>query len=296
MFGTVVEQLESAIDEVAALVASAEDEQVSRDEALAALLTFERLGERLQASIGGFATDLEARDAHRPDLATSMANWLAARTGQARNTVGSRLHLARKLRSMSETSAALAAGAITHCHAHVLSRALNPCTVDAFARDEAMLVGSAKQKANREADPTDPGLDHLPSQRRARALGELCARAAASPENPARRKPLLVLHTTLSTLTESGNPADWMLALEQAWSSAIPLDVVHLWSCDCWLADVVTARTASCSTPAGRSASPTGPCAELWSPATATAAPSPVATAPSAGATPTTSSGGATAA
>jgi len=323
VFGTVVEQLESAIDEVAALVASVEDVEVSRDAALTALLTFERLGERLQASIGGFATDLETRDAHRPDLATSMANWLASRTGQARSTVGSRLHLARKLRSMPATSAALAAGAITHSHAHVLSRALNPRTVDAFARDEAMLVGTAtkltadqltqviefwlrhadpdgsepdpgdrdrfflsqtldgrlkgnfdlggdlaitvktaidevadelrrQDKANRDADPTDPGLDHLPSQRRARALGELCARAAASPENPARRQPLLVLHTTLDTLTESGNPADWMLALEQAWSSAIPIDVVHLWSCDCWLADVVIRGTDGEILDAGR--------------------------------------------
>jgi len=41
-----------------------------------------------------------------------------------------------------------------------------------------------------------------------------------------------------------------MLATEQAWSSAIPLDMAHLWSCDCWLADVVIrAPTARCSTP-----------------------------------------------
>lgn len=324
MFGTVVEQLESAIDAAAALVASVEDDEVSRSEALEALLALERFGERLEATVCGLATDLEARDAHRPDLATSMANWLSARTGQARNTTGSRLHLARKLRSMPATSEAVAAGDITHSHAQVLARALNPRTVEAFARDEAMLVGTARKltadqlvqvvefwlrhndpdgtepgqeggrdrfflsqtldgrlkgnfdlggdlavtvktaidelvsellradKANHDVDPTDPGLDERPSQRRARALGELCTRAAASPKNPARRQPLFVLHTTIDTLAETGDPTDWMLAAEQAWSSAIPLDTAHLWSCDCWLAHVVIRRSDGEVLDAGR--------------------------------------------
>ncbi len=324
MFGTVVEQLEAAIEAAAALVASVEDVDVSRSEALEALLALERLRERFEATVGGLATDLEARDAHRPDLATSMANWLAARTGQARDAVGSRLRLARDLRSMPATAGALAAGEITHSHANVLSRALNPRTVDAFARDEAkILVGAAKKltadqlvqvvefwlrhanpdgaepgpegkdrfylsqtldgrlkgnfdlggdlaitvktavdeivsellradKANHDVDPTDPGLDELPSQRRARALGELCTRAAASPKNPARRQPLFVLHTTIDTLAESGDPMDWMLALEQAWSSVIPLGAAHLWSCDCWLADVVIRRSDGEVLDAGR--------------------------------------------
>lgn len=313
MFGTVVQQLECAIDAVAAVVISVEDAPVSRSEACDALLRIERLRERLEACIGGLATDLESRDAHRiDDLATSMANWLSARTGAAREGVGSRLRLARDLRSMRATSEALAGGEITHSHANVLSRALTPRTTEAFARDEAaILVPAAKKltadqlaqviefwlrrndpdgsepgleggsdrfhlsetmhgrlkgnfdlggdlavtvklaieekvrqlhqrdKENRKADPTDPGLSQLPSQRRARALGELCTEAACSPENPARRLPMLVLHTTLDTLAETGDPMDWMLAMEQAWSSAIPLDLAHLWSCDCWLAQVV---------------------------------------------------------
>jgi len=313
VFGTVVEQLECAIDAVAAVVASIEDVDVSRSEALEALLRLERLGERLRASIGGLATDLESRDAHRiDDVATSMANWLAARTGAARDGVGSQLRLARDLRSMPATAEALAGGEITHSHANVLSRALTPRTMEAFARDEAtILVPAAKEvtadqlaqvvefwlrkhdpdgtepdleggndrfhlsqtmdgrlkgnfdlggdlavtvklaidekvrqlhqrdKENRKADPTDPGLSQLPSQRRARALGELCTEAACSPNNPARRLPLIVLHTTLDTLTETGDPTEWMLAMEQAWSCAIPLDLAHLWACDCWLAQVV---------------------------------------------------------
>lgn len=311
MFGTVIEKLESAIDAAAALVASVGDLEASPAEALGALLALEGLGERLEATIGALAAELEARDAHRAELAPSMANWLSARTGQARATAGSRLHLARTLRSMPVTAQAVAAGEITHTHAKVLARALNARTAAAFARDEAMLVDAAGKltadqlvqvvaywlrrndpdgaepgeeggrdrfflsqtldgrlkgnfdlggdlavtvkiaidemvsellradKANREVDPTDPGLHDHPSHRRARALGELCTRAAASPENPGRRQPLFVLHTTVDTLAESGDPAAWKLALEQAWSSAIPLDVAQLWSCDCWMAQVV---------------------------------------------------------
>jgi len=312
VFGTVVEQLESAIDQVAACVVSIEEREVSRSEALDALLRLDRLGERLQASIGGLATDLESRNAHEGDLATSMANWLAARTGEARKDVAHKLRLAHDLRSMPATSEALAAGDITHSHANVLSRALTPRTIDAFARDEArILVPTAKKvtaddlaqvvefwlhkndpdgtepdleggrdrfhmsltldgrlkgnidvggdlavtikmaidekvrqihqrdKENRTADPTDPGLSQLPSQRRARALGELCTEAACSPKNPAARKPMFVVHTTIDTLTETGDPTEWMLAMEQAWSAAIPHHDAHLWKCDCWLAHVV---------------------------------------------------------
>jgi hypothetical protein len=121
-----------------------------------------------------------------------------------------------------------------------------------MAIDEITSELLRQDKENRKVDPTDPGLDDRPSERRARALGELCDRAAASPENPARRQPLFVMHTTVDTLTESGDPSHWKLAVEQAWSSAIPLDTAHLWSCDCWLADVVIRRSDGEVLDAGR--------------------------------------------
>ncbi len=309
MFGT-VEQLESAVDQIASMVRGAETEELSRPDALEALERIERSATRLSSTIGAFATDLEARRAHEPDAARSMADWLSARTGERRATTGSRLHLARKLRSMPATSEALDAAQITGSHAQVLSRALNSRTVDAFARDEELLVGLARKltadqlvqaiefwlrrndldgpepdpedrdrfflsqtldgrlkgnfdlggdlslavksaideiygqllrrdKENREADPTDPGLDDTPSKRRARALGELCSRAAASPKNPSRRQPLIVLHTTVNTLAGTGDPEDWLMAVEQAWRSAIPSAQANLWACDCWIAEVV---------------------------------------------------------
>lgn len=325
MFGTVVEELEAAIRSVASCVSSIEDVEVSRSEALEALLAFEQLRERFTAAIGGLATDLESRDAHRYESATSMANWLSARTGESRGAVGSRLRLARDLRSMPATVEALASGWITHSHANVLSRALTPRTMDAFARDEAGILVPAARKLtadqlaqvvefwlrrndpdgtepgeeggrdrfflsetmegrlkgnfdlggdlaitvklaveekvrellrrdqeNRKADPTDPGLSQLPSQRRARALGELCTQGACAPDNPARRLPMLVVHTTLDTLAETGDPTDWKVDIEQAWSSAIPLHQAHLWSCDCWMAHVVIRGTDGEILSAGR--------------------------------------------
>lgn len=323
MFGSAVEQLEKAIDETTELVRSIEDVDVVRADATEALLRLERQRERLEATIGLLVSDLEARGAHQRDNAPSMANWLASRTGQRRSTAGSRVHLARKLRSMPVTAEALGAGEITATHATVLARALNSRTADAFARDEGMLVGSAKKltadqlvqvvefwlrhndldgaepsamsrdrfwlsetidgrlkgdfdlggdlavtvkaaidehvaqllasdKKNRDADASDPRVHETTGQRRARALGVLCERAAVSPKNPARRQPLLTLHTTIDTLAGTGDPQDWLLAIEEAWSSAIPAELANLWSCDCWIAHIVIRREDGQPLDAGR--------------------------------------------
>lgn len=310
MFGTAIEQLEESIDRIAEMVRSVEDVDVVREEATAGLLGLERQRERLEAAVGALMSDLEARGAHEHDSAYSMANWLAARTGQRRDAAGSRVFLARKLRSMPATAKALAGGEITASHASVLSRALNPRTAEAFARDEGVLVASAKKltadqlikvvefwlrhadpdgtepdpedrdrfwlsqtldgrlkgnfdlggdaavqvkmvldelcqqllaqdKKSREVDPTDPRADETASQRRARALEVLCERAAASPKNPARRQPLFNLHTTIDTLAGTGNREDWLLEIEQAWSSVIATHMTDLWTCDCWMAQIL---------------------------------------------------------
>lgn len=61
-----------------------------------------------------------------------------------------------------------------------------------------------------------------------------------------------MLHTTIDTLAESGDPQDWLLAVEQAWSSTISLDTAQLWSCDCWMAHVVIRRSNGDVLEAGR--------------------------------------------
>lgn len=309
-----VEQLESAVDALSRWVAAVESEDIVRADAVDALLRVERCRERLGAASGRLVSDLDARGAYVADGAYSMANWLASRTGQARTVAGSRSFLARKLRSMPATSAALDAGEITESHARVLGKALNPRTVEAFERDEKKLVDHAREvtadqlaklvenwlryndadgpeprvegeddrfwlsrtlggrlkgtldiggglalsveraldeittqllnrdKANREVDSTDPGVDQTTAQRRARALGTMAERAAASNDNPAKRQPLFSLHTTVDTLTRTGDPNDWMVEVEHAWKALIPDFELHLSSCDCWMSEIILRR------------------------------------------------------
>ena len=82
--------------------------------------------------------------------------------------------------------------------------------------DEITRQLQRRDKEARKADPSDPRLGERVSQRRARAFVELCDRAAASPDNPARRQPLFAIHTTLETLTESGDPLDWKTQVDMA--------------------------------------------------------------------------------
>lgn len=73
----------------------------------------------------------------------------------------------------------------------------------------------------------------------ASAIDEIATQLVRRPGEPGRRprrQLLVVLHTTVDTLAETGDPTEWMLAVEQAWSSATSLGTAHLWSCDCWLA------------------------------------------------------------
>lgn len=105
--------------------------------------------------------------------------------------------------------------------------------------DEITRQLQRRDKEARKADPSDPRLGERVSQRRARAFVELCDRAAASPDNPARRQPLFAIHTTLETLTESGDPLDWKTQVDMAWRSAIPLPMRDLWACDAHVSRVI---------------------------------------------------------
>jgi hypothetical protein len=311
VLGPAVTTVREAIDELQSTVRAAADSELRWSDARAALLELERERERLEHTIGALVSDCAARRAHERDSARSMADWLTAQTGARRAATGSRANLATKLRSMPETDAALADGAITHTHAQVLARALNPRTVEAFARDEGMLVAAARkltadqlvqvvelwlrhadpdgsapdpegpddtfflsqtidgrlkgnfdlggeaaitakavidemtqelrrrEQSARKADPTDPRIDDPVSRRRARALVELLHRAAASPKNPARRLPLLNLHTTVETIAGTGDPFGWKLEVEQAWRAAISADLLDIWSCDCFAGRIV---------------------------------------------------------
>ncbi|WP_436794808.1 DUF222 domain-containing protein [Actinospongicola halichondriae] len=145
MLGSLVEELRRCIDGLQAMARDLESGDVAWPDIRVDLVALERERERLDHTIGALVSDLEARGAAALDGCRSMAAWLTANTGQRRSITGSRLWLATRLRSMPATDAAVADGSITGSHANVLTRAQNPRTLDAFARDENTLVGVARQ-------------------------------------------------------------------------------------------------------------------------------------------------------
>lgn len=144
MFGCAIEALREVVDrfqvEVRAGEAAGLDWSVVADE----LVALEREHERVGHLIGLLVSDLEARGAHVRDGARSMASWLTQRTGQRRAITGSRCALAKKLRSMPATDAAVGEGRLTGSHAQVLGRCLNQRTAAVFAEQEEQLVGIAE--------------------------------------------------------------------------------------------------------------------------------------------------------
>lgn len=311
MFGPTIEALRETVDGLQAEVRAVEGVELDWSVVADELVALEREHERVGHLIGLLVSDLEARDAHVRDGARSMATWLTQRTGQRRSITGSRCALAKKLRSMPVTDAAVGAGRLTASHAQVLGRCLNQRTAEVFAEQEPMLVEVAEtlsadalahfveawlrlhdpdgpepgtegrddvfhlsqtlegrlkgtfdlggeaairakavldeavtqlrreDKAARDVDPTDPRAGQTMSRRRARAFRRILDRAAASPRNPARREPLLVVHTNLPTLAGTASPDEWMAQVEMQWRSPIPAPWLERWACDCSVARMV---------------------------------------------------------
>ena len=132
--------MDAAVDALAALDADALD----GPDAAEVLVGVRRLRARLAA--------VEARLAARVDRTRpwagqgyrSVADWLAASDNTPVGDARTDVRLARRLRSMPATAAALAAGDISAAHARRLSTLAAPDTAEAFAHAEAFLVGQAR--------------------------------------------------------------------------------------------------------------------------------------------------------
>ena len=113
------------------------------DAALSALVV--ELGaqaDRLEATRLKVLGEWDARACWALDGAGNGASWLAAQGNVARSQVGGFLHDARRLRTMSATTTALAEGGLAPAKARLMARALNERTRDALARDEAVLIAT----------------------------------------------------------------------------------------------------------------------------------------------------------
>jgi len=108
-----------------------------------------RLASQVEAELLAVVAEIDGRKACVADGMIDTRAWLAHHTAVARATAGALVWLAKRLRYMPAFADSLADGAITYDHCRVMARALNPRTLEAFVRDEAMLLGVA---ATLEAD------------------------------------------------------------------------------------------------------------------------------------------------
>jgi hypothetical protein len=111
----------------------------------AAVCEFARARARLDAAEAAVIGELDQRACYLDDGALTARAWLVHHTGAAPAVAGGRVLLAKRLRRMPVIAAALSEGAITEAHARSAGRCLTPRTLEAFARDEELLAGHARQ-------------------------------------------------------------------------------------------------------------------------------------------------------
>ena len=132
------EKLVDAVDEICEA-----DPSVLADPGTIELLHRERA--RLDAAITRAATEFDAGGEWAVDGARSAAAWLSTRLRIPLGTARRLVHLGRQLRQMPLVEAAWLAGEITEAHVSQLVRVRTPATAELFARDEALLVGHARE-------------------------------------------------------------------------------------------------------------------------------------------------------
>ena len=144
MFGLVdtpvVQPLDTAVDELVGVDVAGLDDGTVAD----ALVELRRVRARLAAVE---ARLLDAVDTRRPWASIgfrSTATWLADSDNTALGDGHDDVRLARRLRTMPATAAALAAGDITAAHAQRLAVLNAPDVAAAFAEAEELLVGQAR--------------------------------------------------------------------------------------------------------------------------------------------------------
>lgn len=104
---------------------------------------------RVDAAVLAAVSELDVRNVYVSDGQTEAKAWVAHHTAVGRTTAGALVWLTKRLRYLPAFEDALSRGTITYDHARVVATAINPRTMEAIVRDEAMLCGHA---ATLEAD------------------------------------------------------------------------------------------------------------------------------------------------
>jgi hypothetical protein len=135
-----VRPLDRAVDELAAVdPATLDDHTLSET-----LIELRRVRARLAAVEARLVAAVDTRRPWAPAGYRSTACWLAASDNTSLGDAHSHVRLARRLRTMPATAAALAAGDITATHAHRLASLNAPATAGPFRDAEEFLVGQAR--------------------------------------------------------------------------------------------------------------------------------------------------------
>lgn len=128
------EAAETAVDQVLAGVGGLDEE----------ILALMSLREQVDAALVTRVGVFDAAERYRDDGAFSFATWLRARADITASDGGELARLARSLRSMPDTEAALAVGKLSVAKARLLARVVNDRTRQQFDEDESMLVDTVQ--------------------------------------------------------------------------------------------------------------------------------------------------------
>jgi hypothetical protein len=142
-FGDVVAMVD-VCRALSSLLAEVDLGVLSRDELREGLRAFGRVRSMLSAAEARWLAEFDGRCAYAADGAVNTAAWLAHHTGASRAIAGGRVLAAKRLKRMPLMADALAAGTVTDVHVRALGRCLTPRTIEAFNRDEALLVEQAQ--------------------------------------------------------------------------------------------------------------------------------------------------------
>jgi hypothetical protein len=135
------------LEQAADVLGELDPASLSDDELGQTLVDWQRIESRLAASKARLTASFDLRGAYRADGAKSAAAWLARKTNGSPAAARAQTRLARRLRLMPLTAAALAAGQISERHAEILAGLAGSNRkpiADAFPHAEGHLLEYAK--------------------------------------------------------------------------------------------------------------------------------------------------------
>ena len=134
-----LDALEAQVDQVVAIAWADEPVATLGD----SVVRMQRIVNKVDAGQVALLGAFDASNEYRAQGHPSVATFVAAHSRADRRAIRRRVGLARRLRTMPETAAALGTGAISLAHAYCLARVNTPKVREDFARAESLLVTSA---------------------------------------------------------------------------------------------------------------------------------------------------------